>query len=325
MTEQELELLHGYLNDALDASAFAELQTLLRRSAEARRVLRDLSTVDAKLHDLAENGRSMPPLPAPVSELRGISTGAGLFSRPLVTMIAGVLLGLSCASLVWAVAGLSRPEVQEREFPLIEADFESGSQPQATGVPRLFGHWCGDHASVVGGEQGITPRRGAGMLRLLRSDSLADPSGLDSHGADMMRLIDLRSLHHERASGQVVLELTASANMTPAATGEAFLFSIVLHAFSGDPAELSGDPHEVVQSAIATGAKRLILDGDPAAWQTGTARLLLPGDAEFVMVKLTITQKEPRRAGHVTFAGHYIDDVSLVARTQSEHLPKLAP
>lgn len=53
MNQDEMDLLHGYLNDTLSEADFARLQTLLRANAEARRVLRSLTTVDAKLHQLA--------------------------------------------------------------------------------------------------------------------------------------------------------------------------------------------------------------------------------------------------------------------------------
>ena len=53
MTQDQLDLLHGYLNGTLDEAGFARLQSLLRENAEARRTLRSLSTVDAKLNQLA--------------------------------------------------------------------------------------------------------------------------------------------------------------------------------------------------------------------------------------------------------------------------------
>ena len=53
MNPDQLALLHGYLSDTLDAATFAQLQSLLRESAEARRTLRSLATIDAHLHQLA--------------------------------------------------------------------------------------------------------------------------------------------------------------------------------------------------------------------------------------------------------------------------------
>ena len=53
MKQDELELLHGYLSGTLTAGEFPRLQTLLRESAAARRMLRSLGTVEAKLEEYA--------------------------------------------------------------------------------------------------------------------------------------------------------------------------------------------------------------------------------------------------------------------------------
>jgi ferric-dicitrate binding protein FerR (iron transport regulator) len=83
MTQDQFDLLHGYLNCTLEEADFARLQFLLRDSADARRTLRSLSTVEAKLTQLAaihpetvrilsetavvrptNHGRSWPPIAA---------------------------------------------------------------------------------------------------------------------------------------------------------------------------------------------------------------------------------------------------------------------
>jgi len=53
MTPDELDLLNGHFDGTITGDDFARLQTLLRQSAEARRMLRDLSTVETKLRELA--------------------------------------------------------------------------------------------------------------------------------------------------------------------------------------------------------------------------------------------------------------------------------
>ena len=51
MTEEEKELILGYLDDCLSASQFDSLQTLLRENKDARSFLLDLGTIDTKLDD----------------------------------------------------------------------------------------------------------------------------------------------------------------------------------------------------------------------------------------------------------------------------------
>ena len=53
MTEEEKELILGYLDDRLSASQFDSLQTLLRENKDARSFLLDLGTIDTKLDDFS--------------------------------------------------------------------------------------------------------------------------------------------------------------------------------------------------------------------------------------------------------------------------------
>ena len=53
MNQEQLDLLHGYLNGSLNEPDFARLQSLLQENADARRTLRSLSTVEVKLSQLA--------------------------------------------------------------------------------------------------------------------------------------------------------------------------------------------------------------------------------------------------------------------------------
>ena len=65
MTENELNLLHRYLDGAISSGDLELLEALLRNSAEARGMLRSLATVDAKWQQLAADeafGRVHVPL-----------------------------------------------------------------------------------------------------------------------------------------------------------------------------------------------------------------------------------------------------------------------
>ena len=53
MTEEEKELILGYLDDRLSASQFDSLQALLRENKDARSLLLDFSTIDTKLDDFS--------------------------------------------------------------------------------------------------------------------------------------------------------------------------------------------------------------------------------------------------------------------------------
>ena len=65
MTENELNLLHRYLDSAITPEELESLDELLRSSAEARATLRSLATIDAKWQEIAADeafGRTGEPM-----------------------------------------------------------------------------------------------------------------------------------------------------------------------------------------------------------------------------------------------------------------------
>ena len=61
MKQNELDLLHRYLDGAITPEELESLEGLLRASAEARAMLRSLATIDAKWQQLAtDEAMAMP-------------------------------------------------------------------------------------------------------------------------------------------------------------------------------------------------------------------------------------------------------------------------
>ncbi len=234
--------------------------------------------------------------------------------RPLTSLAAGLVLGLFCASMVWAYAVPRAAELVNRVVPLANGDFESNTQPLADGVPRGFGVWSGGSTRIVESEQGIQPRSGEHMLKIIRSNSRTDSASPERPAGDIMQLVDLRSFKEETASGNAVLEVSASANTSETESGR-YRFGVRAFAFSGRPEDLGSDTPEILQSALAASHNGVVLGARPEKWQTVTARLLVPAEADFAMIKLTVSQREAF-SGPVEFAGHYIDDVKLLLRVQ---------
>lgn len=99
MKRDELELLHGYLSGTLTVEEFPRLQTLLRESAAARRMLRSLGTVEAKLEEYAAAnpitiGLVAAPQARPAAPSLWLTLLAGLSWRP----VAGAVV---TAGLLW--------------------------------------------------------------------------------------------------------------------------------------------------------------------------------------------------------------------------------
>jgi ferric-dicitrate binding protein FerR (iron transport regulator) len=103
MTQDQLDLLHGYLNGTLDEADFARFQSLIRDSAEARHTLRSLSTVEAKLTQLAAIHPETVRLLSETARQSGPSFR--WFSwRPLTSAAAVFLILGAMAWMIWPVS-----------------------------------------------------------------------------------------------------------------------------------------------------------------------------------------------------------------------------
>jgi hypothetical protein len=136
MTEEEKELILGYLDDRLSASQFDSLQALLRENKDARSFLLDLSTIDTKLDDFSlyvDQKTSVPqtipvswreyawPVVACLFVLFLCTSGYFLFSEPKIATIQ------SCEDAAW-----------ESDLPTTPgSELTSGSLKLRTGLASI--------------------------------------------------------------------------------------------------------------------------------------------------------------------------------------------
>ncbi len=231
---------------------------------------------------------------------------------------AGVAFGLFTATIVWAYVA---PEIV-RSRTLWEDDFENATAPLATRVPLETGIWRGDTAAIVGAVHGVNPAHGLQMMRLLRPDAEVTPKPAKGHIAAVYRLIDLRPLRGEFADGAGVVEASVSFNAREFPADERYGCAITLYALD---AETMPDRAERVGTALTTDALamarsgRTMLDRDPASWQRVTTEIRLPTNAEFLVVRLHVSQAFG--SGDTTrFNGSFADDVR-VSFTRRAPLP----
>jgi hypothetical protein len=204
MTQDQLDLLHGYLNGTLDEAGFARFQSLLRESAEARRTLRSLSTVEAKLTQLAAIHPETVRLLSETARQSGPSF-RWLSWRPLTAAAAGIIFGMFCTSVVFGYVMPRAVATASRLFALVDGSFEKTMGRVASGFPSEFGKWSGDEAEAV--EESSV--EGSRALRFVRAER--EPA-LPNYGAascDVYQLVDLRSLKADADPGEATLELSA--------------------------------------------------------------------------------------------------------------------
>jgi hypothetical protein len=200
----------------------------------------------------------------------------------------------------------------EKVVSLLQESFESGPAPLVKGIPQDVNLWSGDYSEVLERYEEVKPKDGTKMVRVLRSDFEGKASSKPSLQGDLMRVVDVRPFLREANGGEVVITLSALFNAAPFPEAEHYDGAVTLWALGSQfPTE-----ENLMDDALAhsVGLCRP-LDRDPATWQTACTRLLLPPGTERVLLKASFSPMPTsgsRRSplpDHVTFAGHFVDDV----------------
>ena len=137
MTEQDLELMHRYLDGVLTPGELEELEHLLRADAEARATLRSLATIDAKWQQLAAGDT--------LGEQDAVSVGVASQSRWLPAWVAAiaVAVALVVGGLGWLVGRRERgAEVDygiARVIRIAGEGWVDGERPMADGADLFSG------------------------------------------------------------------------------------------------------------------------------------------------------------------------------------------
>jgi len=326
MTQDQLDLLHGYLNGTLDEANFARFQSLLRDSADSRRTLRSLSAVEAKLTQLAAIHPETVRLLSETARER-VPSFRWLSWRSLTAAAAGIVFGMLCTSVVFGFGARS----VEKVVSLLQESFESGPAPLVTGIPQDVNLWSGDFSEVVEKYEGLKPAQGTKMIRMLRSDFKGKASSMPNRQGDLSRVIDVRPFMREANGGEIVMTLSALFNAAPFPDSQRYDGVVTLYALG----ELGSTEESLMEDALAiSNGSCNSMDRDPSSWQSASTRFLLPTGTEFVMLKVSF-RRWPKGSGDqpslpdlMTFAGHFVDDVrasirirKAVPNHQNEVLP----
>ncbi|MDZ4401399.1 hypothetical protein [Prosthecobacter sp.] len=320
MTQDELDLLHGYLNGTLGEADFARLQSLLRENAEARRMLRDLSTVDAKLQELAAvNPATLRLLAAPVARPMQIGHRSTWLSwRPLTAAAAGLVIGLFSATFVWAVTSPRLMATASRVFALVDGSFEKQPGHVAAGFPLEAGVWSGDEAEIVSSAGGKN-MEGRQVLRFIRAGGEATTPNSPAGACDVYQIVDLRPLRSKlKAAGESMLELSVEFLDARTVPGTPVVFACHIYLFEGSAESLHTAWPPTARDTLGVGANYILSSGgaDAGAWRKVTARCVLTPQVDLAVVKLSAGRGD-RLDGPVPELGsQFADDVNLILKTQ---------
>jgi len=326
--EQRLLHLLQVVRDTHDTSARAELNTLLRENADARSTMARLMVDEQALISRLRDDSIVALLePAPATETALRTTPRWFAWRPLTAAAAGLVIGLFSASMVFGFGARSI----EKVISLLQESFEGGPAPLVKGIPQEMNLWSGDYSEVVERYEGVKPKDGTKMVRMLRSDFEGKASSMPNRQGDLSRIIDVRSFMRDANGGEFVMTLSALFNAAPFPDSQRYDGVVALYALG----ELGSTEESLMEDALAiSNGSCNSMDRDSATWQRASTRLLLPTGTEFVMLKVSF-RRWPKGSGDqpslpdlMTFAGHFVDDVrasirirKAVPNHQNEVLP----
>ena len=315
--EQRLLHLLQAVRDTHDTSARAELNTLLRENADARSTMARLMVDEQSLISRLRDDSIVALLePAPKAETP-LRTSTRWFAwRPLTAAAAGLVIGLFSASMVFGFGARS----VEKVISLLQESFEGGPAPLVKGIPQDVNLWSGDYSEVVERYEGVKPKDGTKMVRMLRSDFEGKASSMPNRQGDLSRIIDVRSFMRVANGGEFVMTLSALFNAAPFPDSQRYDGVVALYALG----ELGSTEESLMEDALAiSNGSCNSMDRDPATWQTASTRLLLPTGTKFVMLKVSF-RRWPKGSGDqpslpdlMTFAGHFVDDLRASIRIRN--------
>jgi hypothetical protein len=293
-----LELVMHHQDGTLSAADTSAFEAAMQADPTKRKLFTEAQLRSMALHDRFRQEAFRRNLPE--------KQRRAWLTRPAAAMAAGLVCGLFCASLVWAVAA---PIVtSERLHALVDGGFEL-SQVVA-GFPARTGVWGGDVVEISAGDAG----HGGRQLRFISPQpDAANPNGR-AISCDVFQLVDLRALQPALSKeGDAVLELSASfLDARPLNTRPSVTCFCKIYIFKGEPAKLRETWPLNITDAVASGiAEVTTLGGSTPVWKTVTAKCLVSAEADFAVIQLAaLPNLRP-----ANLASIYADDVKLTLRT----------
>lgn len=179
----------------------------------------------------------------------------------------------------------------------VNCGFDGPGNLSQGGLPHGFNYWRGPACVFSAAQQGITPLEGRGMLQFNSSGP-----GKDS---EVWQLMDLRPRQAMLRRGNVKISTTTWFNRIHGAAGTAKKFGLTIAAFKGNPKDADELWRHRNERALAMTDKELISDDDPATWEKVEVSMILPSDADFLLIRIRAIA--PGNGTANPFPGHFTD------------------
>ncbi len=311
------DLISRHADGLITPDEHRELTAALEADTEVRRVWFLRNDIELGLAASAEQSRSEIVVPQPIATAVPRPRAASVAGFTMA--LAGIAVGIFGASAVWALA-LPGPGVAGTTIPVLSESFESGQSKTVPGLPRGLDdpdgdRWRGDEALVVEAMQKIEPAAGSRMLRFDRATHAGENSP-KSGWSDVYRLVDSRPFILLAEGQPVTARVAADFSMAADACGPGEQYSASVHLYAFDR-DISDAPQPVSlnwvrENCVASGMKRVPLEGGKPGWRRVTVDASLPPDAKFLLLHVSAVRDLPEPTSEpAVFRGHFIDDVNL--------------
>ena len=311
------DLISRHTDGLITPDEHRELAAVLEADSVARQIWFLRNDIDLGLAANAEQSRGEIVATAPAAFAAKRPRAASITG--FTTALAGLVIGIFGATAVWGLA-LPGPGAASTTIPVLSEGFENGQVKTVPGLPRGLADpdgdvWRGDEARVVTAMQGSEPASGSRMLRFERATHAGENSP-KSAWSDVYRLVDARPYILMAEGRPVTARVATDFRMAADACGpdEKYSASIHLYAFDRDisDAPQSLSLNWIRENCVASGMKRVPLQGGQQSWQRVTVDASLPPDVAFLMLHVSAVRDLPKATSEpAVFAGHFVDDVNL--------------
>ena len=287
------ELLHRCADGMATVDELSALAALMRDNSELRGRYLDLMNLDTALTAVADGRMDDESTPA--------ATSRKFWLRPFTAAAAGLIIGVSTVSVVWAYATPRQTRMQE--LPLVDAGFESGSHIEINGLPEHPDQWSADPHEVVERHDKVIPLEGKRMLRFLAASTEGNQVGSKWSGSDLYQVVALPG------NGTRTVKIRAWFNADTEKEASFHVAAVAGAGTNADGKKLWEQRH-VEGATLAYARSMASVDHDPSTWEPVELTLQVPPKARVLVIGIAAFRL---RGVSVRdwFPAQFVDDVSV--------------
>jgi hypothetical protein len=304
------------VRDTHDDAARTTLNELLRNDSAARAAMARLMVDEqALIHRLRDDSIVSLLDPASSAAPATVARFARWLSwRPLTAAAAGIVCGIFCTSVVYALVAERVGVVKKVPLVVHNPGMEDAETMAVRGVPKEVGQWGADSATVVAAENGVLPLQGQRMLRL---EPIPLDKNVKNHASRAYQVLDLCALPRSGNAGDAEVQVTASFFAANSDVSSRYFIRAIAH--GEPPAQATqGFWPKTQDDGVVSASQRFVTAPGDRRWHTFSLKMPLPSGAQS-LVFLLGAGPEDDALGETS--PHYLDDVHVSVLFPQATLP----